>query len=79
MRANYTLLPDGSLVMRGAEGMTLPVQCRFCGDVHDGSKVTVEVRYADCSCWRCPGCGVLIDDRPQAWGGSAFPVKVAKA
>lgn len=52
--------------------MRHPVRCKWCGTVHDGAKVTVEARYADCSCWRCPGCDVLIDDRPGAWGGSSI-------
>lgn len=51
--------------------MRYPMQCRRCGNVHDGATVTIVQRYTDCSVWRCPGCGTLIDDRPAAWGGSA--------
>lgn len=53
------------------EGMIFPVRCR-CGNVHDGAKATVVQRYSDCSVWKCPGCGVLIDDRPNRWGGVKF-------
>ena len=56
-------------------GMTYPVRCKWCQCVHDGAKVTVVQRYTDCSTWRCPGCGVLIDDRPLSWGGSAERVE----
>lgn len=69
---------DGRLKQRNAEatkGMSYPVRCRFCSHVHDSAKVEVVARYADCSVWRCPGCKAQIDDRPRAWGGSAFPVK----
>ena len=54
--------------------MRVPVSCKWCFHVHDAATVTVEQRYADCSCWRCPNCDVLIDDRPRQWGGSAIPV-----
>lgn len=56
--------------------MTYPVRCRWCRTVHDAAKVTVIDRYADCSTWKCPGCGVVLDDRPRAWGGSAERVEV---
>ena len=58
-----------------AAGMQFPVLCRWCSHVHDSAKVTVVQRYADCSVWRCPACDNLIDDRPEGWGGSAFPVR----
>lgn len=47
-----------------------PVRCRHCGHVHDAAKVQVVQRYSDCSVWHCPGCHVLIDDRPERLGGS---------
>jgi hypothetical protein len=53
-------------------GMGFPVKCKWCRTVHDGAKVTVVGRYSDCSTWRCPGCNILIDDRPLSWGGSAI-------
>lgn len=52
-------------------GMFHPVRCTRCHHVHDGGKVEVIARYADCSVWKCPGCGSSIDDRPIGWGGSA--------
>jgi hypothetical protein len=55
-------------------GMFWPVKCTRCDHVHDGGKVTVVQRYADCSTWRCPNCQSLIDDRPASWGGSAIPL-----
>lgn len=54
--------------------MMWPMKCRWCRCIHDAGKVEVVQRYLDCSVWRCPGCGVLIDDRTEAWGGSAFRV-----
>lgn len=51
--------------------MTYAMRCLHCGHVHDAANVTVVQRYTDCSVWRCPGCDVLIDDRPRGWGGSA--------
>lgn len=57
------------------EPMRFPYRCKWCGHVHDGSRVTVVQRYLDCSVWRCPNCDVLIDDRPERWGGSAIPVE----
>lgn len=59
--------------------MRYPMQCKWCGHVHDGAAVQVVARYTDCSAWRCPNCAVLIDDRPEAWGGSAFPVSELRA
>lgn len=44
--------------------MFYPVRHISCGNVHDAGKVEIEARYLDCSVWRCPGCKVLIDDRP---------------
>lgn len=60
------------LTMRqSTEGMTFPYECTRCGCVHDVAKVTPVGRYLDCTTWKCPGCGSLIDDRPIGWGGSA--------
>lgn len=55
--------------------MSYPVECRFCHEIHDAAKVTVLQRYSDCSVWKCPNCGVKIDDRHEAAGGSAIPVR----
>jgi hypothetical protein len=57
--------------------MAWPVMCKWCRTIHDGGAVTIEARYLDCSCWRCPTCGVLIDDRPLPLG-SAIVVKRAE-
>ncbi len=35
-----------------------------CGRTFDIGHVTVTARYADCSVFKCPGCGAHIDDRP---------------
>jgi hypothetical protein len=52
------------------EDMHYPMQCKWCGHVHDTGKVTVIARYTDCSVWKCPRCGVTLDDRPAGWGGA---------
>lgn len=52
--------------------MHAPVRCKWCGCVHDSGPVTVVARYSDCSVWRCPGCGVLVDDRDPRWGGGVY-------
>ena len=49
-------------------GMMSPVRCTRCSRVYDLGKVTVTARYTDCSVWRCPGCGITVDDRPAGWG-----------
>jgi DNA-directed RNA polymerase subunit RPC12/RpoP len=72
----YTWGPDGlPRLVYDTEGMTSPYRCLRCGHVHDAGKVTPVGRYTDCTTWRCPGCGSLIDDRPRGWGGSAEPVE----
>jgi hypothetical protein len=43
------------------------VRCTRCGKVYDLGMVEVTARYADCSMWKCPGCGVTCDDR--VWRG----------
>jgi hypothetical protein len=69
-RQEFVLTQAKKTAPNRAPAMRYPVRCRHCSHVHDAAKVTVVQRYADCSVWRCPGCGVLIDDRPHAWGGS---------
>ncbi len=47
-------------------GMTQPVRCRRCHNgVYDLGTVEVTARYADCSMWRAPCCGALVDDRGE--------------
>ena len=57
-------------------GMSYPMRCKHCSQVHDAGKVTVIQRYADCTVWKCPHCKFLGDDRPLSWGGSfeRYPV-----
>lgn len=64
---SFTEQPDGSVAI---EAMGYPMRCKWCRRVHDAMGVDVVQRYADCSVWRCPHCGVLGDDRPLSWGGS---------
>lgn len=69
-RQDFTLGQAKKAAPTRAPAMAYPIRCRHCAHVHDAAKVAVVQRYADCSVWRCPGCNVLIDDRPHAWGGS---------
>lgn len=48
-----------------AGGMTSPVRCTWCNRVYDLGKVEVTARYTDCSMWKSPCCGVLVDDRGE--------------
>lgn len=63
--------PAGARAIRVAE-MMAPVECRWCLHVYDAGSVTVLGRYADCSTWRCPSCGTLVDDRPPRAGGGVY-------
>lgn len=47
-----------------ADAMLHAVKHTRCGHIFDLGHVTVIGRYADCSTFNCPGCGVHIDDRP---------------
>jgi hypothetical protein len=60
----------GIMRPRGDEttGMFSPVECTHCGGVYDLGKVEVTARYTDCSMWKAPCCGLLVDDRPPGWG-----------
>ncbi len=42
---------------------TQMVRCTHCGGVYDLCKVEVTARYTDCSMWKSPCCGLLVDDR----------------
>lgn len=64
--AGQIVRPNPSLM----DGMSHPAVCRHCRHVHDAGQAATVQRYSDCSVWRCPNCKVLIDDRPQSWGGS---------
>ena len=57
---------DGRLIEApDTSGMTSPVRCTRCGGVYDLGTVTVTARYTDCSMWRSPCCGLLVDDRGE--------------
>lgn len=74
-RPTLTLFDETGASPKGlVDAMTYPVTCRFCHTIHDAAAVTVVSRYIDCTTWRCPGCSILIDDRPAAMGGSAIRV-----
>lgn len=45
----------------------MKVKCTRCPKVYDTGYVEVTARYADCSMWKCPGCGRQCDDRE--WTG----------
>jgi hypothetical protein len=46
-------------------GMSQPAQCSHCHRIYDLGTVTVTARYADCSMWKAPCCGLLVDDRGE--------------
>lgn len=47
-------------------GMTSPVRCMRChSGVYDLGRVEVTARYTDCSMWKTPCCGVVVDDRGE--------------
>lgn len=54
--------------LRDISSMTFPVRCTRCDHVYDLGKAHVTARYLDCSVWKCPGCGITVDDRPAGWG-----------
>jgi hypothetical protein len=43
--------------------MTYPVRCTHCRRSYDLATVEVTARYADCSVWKAPCCGTVVDDR----------------
>lgn len=46
--------------------MFKPVSCNHCRNgIYDIGKVEVTARYADCSMWKTPCCGVVVDDRGE--------------
>lgn len=53
------------------EGMTFPVRCNHCRRIYDLGTVTVTARYVDCSMWKSPCCGLLVDDRGVGWKSRA--------
>ena len=50
---------------QGTAGMMFPARCAYCMHVYDLAAVEVTARYADCSVWKCPGCGTTVDDRGE--------------
>ena len=66
----YEPTPDTS-------GMTSPVRCTYCRGVYDLGTVTVTARYTDCSMWRSPCCGQLVDDRGETgWKSRSDYVRI---
>jgi len=65
MRSDRYMTADGRLIAHPDEiaEMHFPVRCAFCGRVYDIGKVKVVARYADCSVWKTPCCGITADDR----------------
>lgn len=60
----YELDRHGRLRPRAdVRGMLAPVRCYHCGAVYDSADVEVTARYADCSRWKAPCCGRMVDDR----------------
>lgn len=47
------------------QDMFSPVTCAYCFTVYDLGYVEVTARYADCSMWKCPHCGMTVDDRGE--------------
>lgn len=66
---------DGRVYARGMSRADLskmldPMRCMRCHQVFDGGAVEVVARYADCTVFKTPCCGAVVDDRPVGWGGS---------
>jgi len=52
--------------MAQIDGMHQPVRCLRCNQgVYDLGTVEVTARYADCSVWKAPCCGSVVDDRGE--------------
>jgi hypothetical protein len=51
----------------GAKGdlMNSMVRCTHCRGTYDLGHVEVTARYTDCSVWKAPCCGRVVDDRGQ--------------
>jgi hypothetical protein len=45
--------------------MHQPARCTWCGGVYDLGTVEVTARYTDCSVWKAPCCGTVVDDRGE--------------
>jgi hypothetical protein len=45
--------------------MHQPARCTWCYRIYDLGTVTITGRYADCSVWKAPCCGVTVDDRGE--------------
>ncbi|OHV35394.1 hypothetical protein BBK14_33435 [Parafrankia soli] len=58
MYGDWHVIPDTA-------GMHQPAQCAHCNGVYDLGTVEVTARYTDCSMWKAPCCGVLVDDRGE--------------
>jgi hypothetical protein len=48
-----------------AKRMTHPVQCGRCSAIYDfAGEYEIVARYADCTVFKTPCCGAIVDDRP---------------
>jgi hypothetical protein len=60
------------------DAMHFPVRCAYCSKVYDLGTVEVTARYADCSMWKSPCCGLTVDDRGETgWKSKKdyYPIK----
>jgi hypothetical protein len=61
----------GALVRPDIAGMSQPARCTHCDGIYDLGTVEVTARYADCSMWKSPCCGLTVDDRGETgWKSS---------
>lgn len=57
--------PEWKIKQPAVEDMMFPVRCMHCRCVYDLGYAQVTARFADCSVWTTPCCGVRgVDDRP---------------
>jgi hypothetical protein len=63
---------------QATEGMMFPVRCTWCSGVYDVARVEVTGRYTDCSMWKAPCCGRLVDDRGEGWKFRADFTRIPK-
>jgi hypothetical protein len=58
--------------------MMFPVRCTWCSRIYDVAKVEVTARYTDCSMWKSPCCGRVVDDRGEGWKPRADFTRIPK-
>ena len=74
----YDLLDGGrfdwrlhQLHLERIQEMRKPVRCAHCNRIYDLGEIKEFGRNLDCMTWRCPGCKILVDDRPLNLLGTA--------